>query len=137
VRRARGGAALHGADVARLLSDVGGGRGALPVVIQCDSGTEFTSTALDHWAYWNKVQIDFSRPGRPVDNCVCEAFNGSLKRECLTLHWFALLAEANQVLTGWREDYNNARPRRSLGHRSPADFSTGGDYMPRRIAARS
>jgi putative transposase len=128
---------FRGTDVARLLSDVGGRRGRLPAVIQCDNGAEFTSTALDHWAYWNQVQLDFSRPGRPVDNCVCEAFNGSLRRECLTLHWFASLAEANQVLSSWREDYNNARPHRSLGHRSPAAFATGGEYMPRRIAARS
>ncbi|MBI3790369.1 MAG: transposase [Gemmatimonadetes bacterium] len=48
--------------------------------------TEFTSQALDHWAYWNHVQPDFSRPGKPVDNCACEAFNGSLRRECLSRH---------------------------------------------------
>ena len=85
---------FRGSDVARLLSDAGDQRGGLPAIIQCDNGTEFTSTALDHWAYWNRVQLDFSRPGKPVDNSVCEAFNGSLRRECLTRHRFASLAEA-------------------------------------------
>ena len=54
---------FSGADVARLLSDVRDCAGTLPPIIQCDNGTEFTSTALDHWAYWNRVQLDFSRPG--------------------------------------------------------------------------
>jgi putative transposase len=35
-----------GADVARLLSDAGEGRGGLPAIIQCDNGTEFTSVAV-------------------------------------------------------------------------------------------
>jgi hypothetical protein len=26
--------------------------------------------ALDHWAYWNQVKLDFSRPGKPTDNPV-------------------------------------------------------------------
>lgn len=118
--------AFRGTDVARLLSVAAGKRGGLPAVIQCDNGTEFTSTALDHWAYWNKVQLDFSRPGNPVDNCVCEAFNGSLRRECLSLHWFASLDEAKRVLSSWQDDYNNTRPHKSLGTRSPVEFATGG-----------
>jgi putative transposase len=122
---------FSGHDVARLLSEAGAARGTLPKVIQCDNGTEFTSTALDHWAYWNKVQLDFSRPGKPVDNSVCEAFNGSLRRELLTQHWFASLTEASALLELWREDYNNQRPHTSLGLQPPAHFRVGGDYQPR------
>lgn len=122
---------FNGHDVARLLSDAGAERGTLPEVIQCDNGTEFTSTALDHWAYWNHVKLDFSRPGKPVDNSVCEAFNGSLRRELLTQHWFASLAEAAAELQIWREDYNNHRPHTSLGLQPPAHFRSGGAYRPR------
>ena len=124
---------FSGADVARLLSDAGDRTGTLPPIIQCDNGTEFTSTALDHWAYWNRVQLDFSRPGKPVDNSVCEAFNGSLRRECLTRHWFASLAEAKIVLSTWRADYNNLRPHTSLGMHTPAQFRASGDYLPRSL----
>lgn len=135
---------FSGADVARVLSDVGDRAGTLPPIIQCDNGTsrspcdagqpaEFTSTALDHWAYWNRVQLDFSRPGKPVDNSVCEAFNGSLRRECLTRHWFASLAEASVVLSTWRADYNNLRPHTSLGLQTPAQFRASGDYLPRSL----
>jgi putative transposase len=122
---------FSGSDVARILMDAGERCGGLPPIVQCDNGTEFTSTALDHWAYWNHVKLDFSRPGKPVDNSVCEAFNGSLRRECLTRHWFASLAEAQVVLSSWREDYNNHRPHTSLGLRPPAVFRGAGDYLPR------
>lgn len=124
---------FSGADVARLLSDAGERAGGLPPIIQCDNGTEFTSTALDHWAYWNRVLLDFSRPGKPVDNSVCEAFNGSLRRECLTRHWFASLLEAQTELSTWRADYNNLRPHTSLGLQSPAQYRASGDYLPRSL----
>jgi putative transposase len=122
---------FRGSDVARLLSDAGERRGGLPAIIQCDNGTEFTSTALDHWAYWNRVKLDFSRPGKPVDNSVCEAFNGSVRRECLTCLWFASLAEARVTLASWREDYNNHRPHTSLGLQPPAAYAGAGHYLPR------
>ena len=92
--------------------------------------------ALDHWAYWNQVQLAFSRPGKPVENCVCEAFNGSLRRECLSQHWFRSLTEAQQVLDVWRDDYNNLRPHSSLGQQTPASQFRAGDYAPRAIAGR-
>ena len=128
---------FSGSEVAALLAEVGTARGTLPPVIQCDNGTEFTSTALDHWAYWNKVQLDFSRPGKPVDNSICEAFNGSLRRECLSQHWFASLEEAEAVLSAWQLEYNNHRPHSSLGLIPPARFRGAGSYQPRLPARRS
>ena len=85
-------------DAAARLSVAGDARGGLPPVVQSDNGTEFTSAALDHWAYWNHVLLDDRRPGKPVAHCVCEAFNGSLRRACLSQHWFATIAEAPLVL---------------------------------------
>jgi putative transposase len=69
-----------GADVAAVLTRVGTARG-LPPVIQCDQGTEFTPLVLDHWAHDHQVTLDFSRRARPGDNVLCEAFNGSVRRE--------------------------------------------------------
>jgi putative transposase len=126
-----------GSDVAAILAEVQRERGVLPGVVQCDNGTEFTSVALDHWAYWNKVQLDFSRPGKPVDNSVCEAFNGSLRRECLSQHWFASLEEAATVLRTWQLDHNNHRPHSSLGLEPPARFGGAGIYEPRGSERRS
>ena len=71
---------FHGDDVARWLSVAGATRG-LPAVIQADNGSEFTLRAVDHWAYWNDVRLDFSRPGKPTDNAHIESFHNSVRRE--------------------------------------------------------
>lgn len=119
-------AALHfrGQDVARVLTGVAMHR-SLPTVINCDNGTEFTSRAFDHWAWANQVRLDFSRPGKPTDNALIESFNASVRRECLSEHYFSTLAEAQVVLAVYRDEYNNHRPHSSLGQQTPARFRAG------------
>ena len=95
---------FSGADAASVLAVVGIDRGALLKKIRVDNGTEFTSKALDHWAYRNHVELDVSRPGKPADNAFIEAFNGTLRRECLSQHWFTDLDEVQGVLGHWRDD---------------------------------
>jgi putative transposase len=34
-------------------------------------------------AFLNKIELDFSRPGKPSDNACIEAFNRRLRQECL------------------------------------------------------
>ena len=116
---------FRGDDVAAILSEVGATRSSLPSVISVDNGTEFTSKSLDHWAYWNRVKLDFSRPGKPTDNAHVEAFNSLVRRECLSQHWFTDLEDAQRVLHRWRADYNNFRPHGSLARSTPADFAAG------------
>ena len=105
--------------------------------MQCGNWTEFSLTALDHRAYWTQVQLDFSRPGRPVDNCECEAFDGRLRREGLSQHWFDALAEAQVIRETWRQDYNNYRPHTTLGLRPPAVYPRAGIYEPRTVRVLS
>jgi putative transposase len=112
---------FRGGNVVEVLSRLASERG-MPEVIQCDQGTEFTSVAMDLWAYWNLVRMDFSRPGRPGDNAVNEAFNGTVRRECLSQHYFLNLKEANRTLENWRHEYNNDRPHSSLEQIPPARF---------------
>ncbi len=59
-------------DVVEVLRRLVAERGS-PQRIHCDNGPEFVSLQLDQWAYWNRVKLDFSRPGRPSDNAFCEA----------------------------------------------------------------
>ena len=58
-------------------------RRRLSRTIRVDNGAEFTSKRLDQWAYLNGVELDFSRPGKPMDNAFIEAFNGRFRQECL------------------------------------------------------
>ena len=93
-----------------------------PHSITVDHGTEFQSRALEDWAYRRDVQLDFIRPGKPVENAFIESFNGRLRDECLNVHQFASLAEAQAMIEAWRVDYNTHRPRSSLGHLTPSEF---------------
>ncbi len=113
---------LKGEDVVGALNQIRQKRGT-PKLLFCDNGSEFTSQMMDLWAYHNQVQIDFSRPGKPTDNAYVESFNGTLRAECLDVHWFATLTEAKQVIEGWRREYNDSRPHRSLGERTPSEFA--------------
>ena len=67
-------------DVVKALDHLGASR-SLPKTIRVDNGTEFTSKAMDRWAYENGVTLDFSRPGKPTDNALIESFNGSVRAE--------------------------------------------------------
>ena len=93
-----------------------------PNRIQVDNGSEFISKALDLWAYENQVTLDFSRRGKPTDNPLIESFNGSFRDECLNLNWFLSLDDAREKIEAWRVDYNEFRPHRSLGDRTPMQF---------------
>ena len=127
---------FKGEKVAAVLSDLRDERG-LPPRITVDNGTEFTSRALDHWAYWNKVELDFTRPGKPVDNTHVEAFHGTFRRECLSQHWFNGLEEARRTIRDWRDDYNKTRPHSSLGQQTPVAFAGGGDFTQGRIGIQN
>jgi putative transposase len=94
-----------------------------PQAIVCDNGPEFVSQALDQWASCHGITLDFIRPGRPVENCFIESFNGRLRDECLNQHHFPTLAEARERIEQWRQEYNTERPHSSLGDRTPAEYA--------------
>lgn len=109
-------------DVIKVLNRIVARRGT-PLALRCDNGTEFTATAFDQWAYWNHVQIDYSRPGKPTDNAFIESFNGRVRQELLNGSWFMTLEEARRSALRWRHDYNVNRPHRSLGNITPREFA--------------
>lgn len=113
---------LGGQDVAATLERLRFDRG-LPQRIYCDNGTEFVSAAMDLWAYTNGVILDFSRRGKPTDNAMIESFNGRFREDCLNVHWFASLEDAQQKIDAFRWDYNEHHPHRSLKGQSPREFA--------------
>ena len=48
--------------------------GRVPRSITVDHDTEFMSKALEAWALYRGVQLDFTRPGKPTDNSHIESF---------------------------------------------------------------
>ncbi len=121
---------LTGDRVAEALERVGRDRG-LPEKIRVDNGSEFTGKRLDQWAYLNHVRLDFSRPGKPTDNGLIEAFNGRLRAECLNENWFMSLDDAREKVEAWRRHYNEDRPHSALGSLSPREFAASRAHASR------
>ena len=116
------GSSITGDTVVDILDSISYHRGR-PERIRVDNGPEFVSKALDNYSYQNNIKLEFSRPGKPVDNAFIESFNGSLRDECLNTNWFLSIEDAQDKLETWRVDYNQYRPHSSLGNMTPAEFS--------------
>ena len=79
---------------------------------------------MDVWAYQYGVQLDFIRPGRPVENGYIESFTEGFGDECLNVEIFVALADVRDKLQRWREDYNQVRPHSALPDSAPATFAS-------------
>ncbi len=96
---------------------------AYPSAIVCDNGPEFVGRVLEQWAYVHNVTLRFIQPGKPVQNCFVESFNGKFRDECLNEHWFTSMSDARITIEKWRNDYNEVREHSSLGGLAPAEFA--------------
>jgi putative transposase len=108
------GQSLKGEDVVAFMQCLHQELGLVPERIQVDNGREFSSKALDRWATDQHVTLDFSWPGKPTDNPYSESFNDSSRNECLHVHWFLSLIDAQEKIEHWRQEYNSFRPHSSL-----------------------
>ena len=125
---------LTGEQVAQALEPVVRQRGA-PRSITVDNGSEFASRVMDAWAYRHRSQLEFIRPGKPVENGFIESFNGRLRDECLNVDVFFTLEDVREKLTRWREDYNHQWPHSSLQDETPAAFAADWSAMTQRAPA--
>ena len=94
-----------------------------PESIRSDNGPEFTSKAMDEWAYRKGVTLNFIAPGKPTQNAFVESFNGTMREDCLNSNWFGTIEEARSVIENWREEYNGFRPHSSLKGMTPLEFA--------------
>ncbi len=113
---------LPGERVVEMLERVARERG-YPDMITVDNGPELRGRALDGWAYNHGVQLYFIDPGKPTQNAYIESFNGRFREECLNMHLFSSLAEAEAIIEEWRIEYNLRRPHSSLRYATPAEFA--------------
>ena len=123
-----------GASVVEQVDRLVALRGA-PESITTDNGGEFAGQAMDAWAHRVGVKLDFIRPGKPVENAFIESFNGRLRDECLNVHQFMSIADAQAKIEAWRVDYNQRRPHGSLGHLTPDEYARQRRISPTAEAA--
>ena len=113
---------IGGDHLTRILDGICSQRGK-PAVIRSDNGPEFTGRAMLTWAHRHGVALRLIEPGKPNQNAYVESFNGRFRDECLNEHWFMSLAHARAVIEAWRREYNDERPKESLGGLTPAQFA--------------
>ena len=79
--------------------------------------------AIADTAHARCVQLFLFEPGKPNQNAYIESFNGRFRDECLNEHWFTSLQHARVVVETWRKEYNEERPKRSLGGLTPVAYA--------------
>lgn len=112
---------ITAAKLTEVLDSVVALRGK-PSYIRCDNGPEFISQHLALWAEANGIELRFIQPGKPTQNGIIERLNGTLRTECLNLHWFNSLEEVNDYLGIWYKSYNFDRPHSALKYLTPHAF---------------
>ena len=121
---------ISGRRVARELTALLARRGR-PAMIVSDHGTEFTSNAMLAWTSENRIAWHFIAPGKPMQNGICESFNGRMRDELLNETLFFGLGHARTAIARWAADYNERRPHSALRYQTPvayaATFTATGD----------
>jgi len=86
-------------------------------------GPEFSGKVMLNWAHRNGITLRPIEPGKPNQNAYVESFNGRLRDECLNEHWFTSLEHARAEIERWRREYNEERPKKSLGRLTPTEYA--------------
>ena len=106
-----------------ILDNVATWRG-YPQKLRVDNGPELTSVRLAGWADRNGVKLEFTQPGRPMQNGFVERFNRTYRTEVLDMYVFDHLQEVQQITDDWVVEYNEERPHESLGNLTPKEYLT-------------
>lgn len=93
-----------------------------PQKIRTDNGPEFISKEFEQWCKINEIEHQFTQPGCPTQNAYIERFNGSYRRGVLDAYIFKTLSDVRTATENWRNDYNNKRPHKALGYKTPAEI---------------
>lgn len=94
-----------------------------PEFIRCDNGPELTANALRAWCRFTSTGTSHIDPGSPWQNPWVESYGARMRDGLLAIEQFDTLLEAQVLVAGWREEYNNYRPHSALGMRTPAEFA--------------
>jgi putative transposase len=117
--------------VTRVLDKIAEWRG-LPRRLRFDNGPEFTAIAVADWAEANQVELEFIKPGRPMQNGFVERFNRTYREAVLDMYIFESLEDVRNKTDEWLETYNHHRPHDSLGGMPPSEYlakhNTGNVY---------
>jgi transposase InsO family protein len=116
------GRSIKALDVIDTLASVMLIRG-LPGHIRSDNGPEFIARVIRRYLQKAGVATLYVEPGSPWQNGYAESFGGKFRDELLNSELFVDLAEARELSSWWKNEYNHRRPHSSLGYQTPAAFA--------------
>jgi len=112
---------LPTARVIRVLDRIAAWRG-YPAKIRMDNGPEFTAANLSDWAQTHGIDLEFIKPGKPMQNGYVERFNRSYREGVLNMYVFKTLEEVRERTEQWLSDYNEQLPHDSLDGMTPVEY---------------
>jgi len=99
-----------------------------PENIRTDNGTEFISHVFENFCSENKINHIKIQKGKPTQNGYIERFNRSYRQGVLDAFVFERLLQVRNETEGWREDYNENHPHKSLANNTPHEFKKAINY---------
>lgn len=98
------------------------GTNGKPTSVRVDNGPEFTSKDFELWAKEQGIHIQYTQPGKPMQNGYIERFNRLYREAVLDAYLFFDLYQVRQLTQEWMEEYNQKRPHESLGNLTPYEW---------------
>ncbi len=102
-------------------------RHGAPNPIRTDNGPDFVAKSIQQWLAKESIRTLYIELGCPWQNGFVESFDDKFRRECLAREHLYTLSEARVVIAAWKKKYNELRPHRGLGMKTPEEFANGWD----------
>ena len=90
-------------------------------IFHTDRGSEFKNDEIDRILNIGNIERSLSRPGKPIDNAVCESMYDIVKTEFVFGEHFKDTEDLQNKLGSWVWWYNNERLHSSLGYKTPVE----------------
>ena len=94
-------------------------RTAQPLTLRSDNGLVFTSRRFTVTVRSYGIKQEFITPHTPQQNGMIERLFRTMKEQCIWLHNFKSIEEAQTVIGQWVSWYNTQRPHQALKMKTP------------------
>jgi putative transposase len=94
----------------------------LPKRVRVDNGPEFISNTFQQYCSDKRIEIEYIKPGKPMQNGYIERFNRHYREDILDAYLFENIKQIRDLTDEWRLDYNDNHPHKSLKSHSPNIF---------------
>ena len=99
------------------------------MALQRHHGPEFVSNALEIWAEYHGIKLDFIKPSKPTRNAYIDRINRTYRDKVLNCYLFKSLTEVREMADSWMVDYNYERPHESLNDLPPKKYECLGQEI--------